>query len=65
MGTVSISGAFYILKEDKLTKVSVIKHKKQLYELFSENQELVQKIRDDEFTYENLVLILTYFNESK
>ena len=65
IGTVSISGAFYIVKEDKFTKVSVIKYKKQLYELFSENQDLVQKIRDDEFTYENLVLIVKYFNESE
>ncbi|AOW19333.1 hypothetical protein [Urechidicola croceus] len=65
MAGFTISGAFYIQKGNNFVKIKIIKFKKQMVELFSENKDLINKIKNEEYTYENLPLIIKFFNESK
>jgi hypothetical protein len=62
---ISKSGAFYLQTDRSFFQVSIIKFKKQMRELFPENKNFIDKIENEEFTYENLILIVNYVNDSK
>lgn len=56
---------FYIEKGNEIILLGEYLYKKKLAELFSENKNLVAKILNDEYTIDNIYLIVKYFNESK
>lgn len=60
------SNIFYFLEKDKnLILVNKLLYLKKLTQIFSENQVLVTKILNKEYTNENIYLIVKYFNEKK
>jgi hypothetical protein len=56
---------FYIEKGKEITLLGEFLYKKKLAEFFSENQNLATKILNEEYTIDNIYLIVKYFNESK
>ncbi|GGZ76202.1 hypothetical protein GCM10007028_12210 [Algibacter mikhailovii] len=56
---------FYIEKGKEIILIGEYLYKKKLAQLFSENKNLVAKILNNEYTIDNIYLIVKYFNESK
>lgn len=56
---------YYIEKETELILLGDFLHKKKLAYLFSEKEDLVQKILNEEYTIDNIYLIVKYFNGNK
>jgi hypothetical protein len=56
---------FYIEKGNDLILINNLLHQKKLVEIFSENQILVSKILNKEYTIDNIYLIVKYYNENK
>jgi hypothetical protein len=56
---------FYIEKESEVLLLGNLLYKKGLAELFSENEILVSKILNEEYTIDNIYLIVKYYNENK
>lgn len=56
---------YYILKDNELILLRNIWYKKTLSDLFSDMNQLISKINDDEYTLENIYLIVKYYNEEK
>jgi hypothetical protein len=56
---------YYILKDNELILLRNIEYKKKLSDLFSDINHLISKINDDEYTLENIYLIVKYYNEEK
>ncbi|WP_372753075.1 hypothetical protein [Mariniflexile sp.] len=56
---------FYIEKGQEILLLGEFLHKKKLAELFSENQNLVSKILNEEYIIDNMYLIVKYFNENE
>lgn len=56
---------YYILKDNELILLRNLGYKKTLNDLFSDMKQLISKINDDEYTLENIYLIVKYYNEEK
>lgn len=56
---------YYILKDNELILLRNLGYKKRLIDLFSEMNQLVAKINDDEYTLENIYLIVKYYNDAQ
>lgn len=54
---------FYIEINNELILINNLLYKKKLVETFSKNQILVSKILNDEYTIDNIYLIVKYYNE--
>lgn len=55
---------YFILKDDEMFHIHSLNYKKKLSEILIENQELVDKINDNEYTLENMYLIGKYYNNN-
>jgi len=54
---------FYIEINNELILINNLLYKKRLAEIFSKNQTLVSKILNEEYTIDNIYLIVKYYNE--
>jgi hypothetical protein len=55
---------FFIIKNGEINHIHSLNYKKKLSEILIENQELVNKINDNEYTLENIYLIGKYYNNN-
>ncbi|MFY7988782.1 MAG: hypothetical protein ACOVNP_07870 [Flavobacterium sp.] len=54
---------FYLEVDNELILINNLLYKKRLAEIFSKNQTLVYKILNEEYTIDNIYLIVKYYNE--
>ena len=55
---------YFIIKDDEISHIHSLNYKKKLSEILVENQELVDKINENEYTLENMYLIGKYYNNN-
>ncbi len=55
---------YYIIKDNEISHIHSLNYKKKLSEILIENQELVDKINENEYTLENMYLIGKYYNNN-
>lgn len=53
---------YFIIKDDEISHIHSLNYKKKLSEILIENQELVNKINENEYTLENMYLIGKFYN---
>lgn len=53
---------YYILKNNELLLLSELSYKKDLSQLFADNDLLVSKINNDEYSLDNIYLIVKFYN---
>ncbi len=53
---------YFIIKDDEIFHIHSLNYKKKLSEILIENQELIDKINENEYTLENMYLIGKYYN---
>jgi hypothetical protein len=55
---------YFIIKDNEISHIHSLNYKKKLSEILIENQELVDKINENEYTLENIYLIGKYYNNN-
>ena len=55
---------YFIIKDNEISHIHSFNYKKKLSEILIENQELVDKINENEYTLENMYLIGKYYNNN-
>lgn len=53
---------YFIIKDDEISHIHSLNYKKKLSEILIDNQELIDKINENEYTIENMYLIGKYYN---
>ena len=56
---------YFVLRDNELHLIRRINYKEKVKEIFYDNPELISKINDDEYTIENIYLIVKFYNEVK
>ncbi len=56
---------YFVLLNSELHLIRMINYKEKFKEIFFDNPELISKINDEEYTLENIYLIVKFYNEVK